>query len=111
MAMEKSGKSGKLQGIDTNKIVDDFWKRKAKILEEKQFNKKVELNNNLNKYMKNNNLRYEVNGSEQKLYKGDKQISYLASDDIKKGIKDKKYLYENQIGQNDKQQSKNNIAN
>lgn len=47
--------------------------------------------------MKNNNLRYEVNGPEQKLYKGDKQISYLASDDIKKGIKDKKYLYENQI--------------
>lgn len=40
MIVKKSGKFGKLQGIDTNKIVDEFWKRKAKVLEEKKFNKK-----------------------------------------------------------------------
>lgn len=90
--------------VDTRRQSDDlvnqYWKKYAEVQNTKQFNKKAEKNNDLNEFMQENGLTMKGSGVERSLYKDGKKISYLASDNVVNDIKNKKYLYEGQIGLN-----------
>lgn len=108
---EKASKNNTSSNYEqSNNLSKEFWNKYSKLQSEKQFNKKVELNRELNKWKEDNNIRLENNGNEYKLYKGDEQISYLAvNNSIPEDIKNGKYLRAEQLEVNKK--NGNQISN